>query len=476
MKLELTQQLQQQQILAPQMVLSMDILLLTTQDLQQRIDKEFAENPALEIVDPEVQESAKDVKESTQPATIEEEPFRRVEAFQSDYEPSSDYRYRKSGTGGGDDKFEALRNTEGKKPGLRDFLIQQLHLLGPSEATQDAGEEIINNLDNRGYLTSSVADVYQSLADRFTREDFEDALSTVRNLDPPGVGAEDLQQCLLLQLERDKQEYPLETQIILHHLGDLRDNKIPKIAKTLKSSIEDIREALEIIRCLDPHPGSQYDTDPTIYIRPDVYVEVVDGKIVVRIDTSSLPQLNVSESCRKILKDSRGSPDVSQFLRKKIESAQWLIQAIRQRQRTLYDIAVAIAEFQENFIKRGLEHLRAMRMQTIADIVRVHISTVSRAIKGKHMQTPWGLFEMRYFFTGGVGNAQGEVESRRNVYRKINDIIENEDKSRPYSDAAIAEILRQSGLNIARRTVTKYREQEGVPSSRRRKNHWLKSG
>ena len=170
MKLELTQQLQQQQILAPQMVLSMDILLLTTQDLQQRIDKEFAENPALELIDPEVKESPDDVKQPQE--STEAEPFSKVESYQADFGASDDYRFRKPRTGGRDDKFEALQNTEGKAPGLRDFLTQQLHLLSLREQVQDVGEEIINNLDGRGYLISPADDLYQSLADRFTLEDF----------------------------------------------------------------------------------------------------------------------------------------------------------------------------------------------------------------------------------------------------------------------------------------------------------------
>ena len=223
-------------------------------------------------------------------------------------------------------------------------------------------------------------------------------------------------------------------------------------------------------------PGTQYESEATIYVRPDVIVEVHgDDKIDVRIESSGLPKLNVSESCKDLLKRSRKNSEVQHFVRRKIESAQWLIQAIQQRQRTLQDISVTVVDFQRKFMLKGTEHLRAMKMQTIADIVGVHISTVSRAIKGKYIQTPWGTFEMRYFFTGGVGNADGEVESRRNIYRKIRDIIENEDKSRPYSDSAIAKLLQEKGLSIARRTVTKYREQEKIPSSRLRKNHWVQS-
>jgi len=179
----------------------------------------------------------------------------------------------------------------------------------------------------------------------------------------------------------------------------------------------------------------------------------------------------VSDSCKTALKESRGNREVSGFLRKKIDSAQWLIQAIQQRQRTIHDIAVAMVDYQREFMLHGPERLKAMKMQTIADLVGVHISTISRAIKGKHVLTPYGLFEMRYFFTGGVGNEKGEVESRRNVYRLISEIVENEDKRKPLSDTAIAKELNERGLQIARRTVTKYREQEGIPSSRLRRSY-----
>jgi len=348
-------------------------------------------------------------------------------------------------------------------------LMQQIRLQTLRTETVQAAEEIINNLDHRGYLLGTVEEIYESMSQRSMRKDFDDALAAVRALEPAGIGAEDLKQCLLLQLARDRQPYPIETEIILHHLEDLRQNKIPKIAKDLHATVDDIKDAIEIISALDPLPGARYEPSSTVYIRPDVIVEKVEDKLQVRVENGNLPPLNISETCRQILRESRGNPEVAQFVRKKIESAQWLIQAVRQRQRTIYDIAVAMVEYQREFMEKGPQQLRAMRMQTIADLVSVHISTISRAIKGKHMQTPWGLYEMRYFFTGGVGKADGEVESRRNVYRQIGEIIETEDKKSPLSDSDIARVLREKGLNIARRTVTKYREQERIPSSRLRR-------
>ncbi len=472
MKLELTQKLQQSQILAPQMILSMDILLLTATELEQRIEKEFAENPALEITEPAPpDESAAELK-APEAAPPESELFSKLESFQNQqFQQYGEGRSFKPRAQDSDDRLEMLQNTEGRPPGLKDMLTQQVHLLSLQSEIKDIAEEIINNLDHRGYLLGPADEIFQTMASTRSKEAFDRALAVVRGLEPPGIGAEDLKQCLILQLERDRQEYPLETQIILHHLEDLRQNRIPKIAKDLHATVEDIKDAIDIITCLDPLPGSRFESAPTIYIRPDIIVEKVDGRLEVQVENGSIPQLNISESCRKLLKESRGNPQVASFVRKKIESAQWLIQAVRQRQRTLYDIAVGMVEYQHDFMEKGPERLRAMRMQTIADLVHVHISTISRAIKGKYMQTPWGVFDMRYFFTGGVGKADGELESRRNVYRHIGEIIEKEDRSHPLSDSDIARILQEKGLNIARRTVTKYREQERIPSSRLRRSY-----
>ena len=466
MKLELTQKLQQQQILGPQMILSMDILLLNAADLQQRVEQEFMENPALEIS--EKLGEPKDVGESPQPA---EQPFEKIGDFESSEFGAGSMRSRAAGKKTSDTKLETLQNTEGKPPGLKDYLMSQLRLTGLKTATADLAELLVNNLDHRGYLVSPAQDLYESLCGSYGRPVFDDALSVIRQLDPPGVGAENLQDCLLIQLERDPQNYPLETEIILHHLQDLGQNRLPKIAKDIGSNLDELKDALEIIQALDPLPGARYQSPPTIYVRPDVFVEEIDGELNVRIEDYHLPQLTVNASYRKLAKKSSSNRDVNAFLRKKIDSAQWLIQAIEQRQRTLLDIAVAMVNHQSEFMLRGPENLKALKMQTLADTVGVHISTISRAIKGKYVQTPYGLYELRYFFTGGVGNAAGEVESRRNVYRRIAEIIEEEDKRRPYSDPALARLLQKQGLSIARRTVTKYREAQGIPSSRLRKQY-----
>jgi len=472
MKLELSQKLQQQQILAPQMILSMDILLLNAADLQQRIEKEFIENPALELSEqtgqPTIPEAAA-ADAGVQPKT---ESFEKISTFESkDDSFARDTRSRQVRREASDAKHETLQNAEGKPPGLKDFLNDQLRVLPLPRDARDASEFIINNLDHRGYLESGPDDLFEGLGADASRTEFDEALEIVQNLDPAGVGAENLQDCLLLQLARDPQTYPLETRIILNHLQDVGQNRLPKIAKELNATLDDLKTALEIIQSLDPLPGARYETAQTIYVRPDVVVEEVDNELIVRVEDGDLPPLKINDECRELLKKSRSDRETSSFLKKKLDSAQWLIQAVEQRQRTLHDIAVAMVDHQQDFMLKGPECLKALKMQTLADRVGVHISTVSRAIKGKYVQTPYGLYDLRYFFTGGVGNADGEVESRRNVYRKISDIITKEDKRKPYSDTTIAKILQEDGLSIARRTVTKYREAEGIPSSRLRKSY-----
>ncbi len=471
--LTLTQKLQQQQILAPQMILSMDILLLPTLDLERRIQKEFSENPALELVETRPESAGARVTEpnTTNPTVEKTTAFDKVASFQSQPFQNFDGSPRRRAAGGVDTKHEALQNTEGRPPGLKETLTEQLHLKSMDSRVRDIGESIVNSLDQRGYLLDPPEELRENLRSDVSDEEFTRALEAVRGLDPAGVGAIDIQDCLLLQLSRDRDEYPLECQIIRNHLQDLSLNRLPKIAKDIGVTVDAVKDAVAIISSLDPFPGGRLEPERTIYVKPDVVVEEVDGELEVRVEKHTLPRLEVSDSCRTALKQSKGERDsnTTTFLRKKIESAQWLIQAVQQRQRTIRDIAVVMVDYQREFMLHGPEQLRAMKMQTVADLVKIHISTVSRAIKGKYMQTPHGLFDMRYFFTGGVDNAEGNVESRRNIYRQIREIIDSEDKAKPRSDTDIANILRENGLKIARRTVSKYREQEGIPSSRLRK-------
>ena len=298
----------------------------------------------------------------------------------------------------------------------------------------------------------------------------EEALRIVQALDPPGVAGRSLKEVLLLQLGLDPEKYKDVRHIIENHLQDIQSNRFPKIAKALGTDIEEVKERIAFIKMLNPRPGSLFAAKEAHYIIPDVVVVEVDGDYEVRLEDTYIPRLHISPHYRRMLTEERDNPKVREFIKKKIESAKWLIESIEQRQNTLLRISREIVDVQRGFLDYGLEHLRPLKMQHIADRVGVHVSTVSRALSTKYIQTPRGIYPMKFFFTGGTVSQDGTMESTVSIKQKVRDIIEKEDKRHPLSDEDIARILRtDQGLEIARRTVTKYRKQLSIPSSRQRR-------
>ena len=299
----------------------------------------------------------------------------------------------------------------------------------------------------------------------------EKALKLVQGLDPPGVGGRDVKECLLLQLRRDKQSYPIEEKIILNHFEDLGHNRMPKIAKALGVTLEEVKAAADNIVCLNPIPGKLFGGDVTRFVKPDVIVDEVDGKYEVRVDSDYLPRLQISPHYRDLYKTSRGDPDLKKYLKKKMDSAEWLIAAIRQRQSTLKKIAQEIVDIQSGFLDHGISNMKPLKMIEVAERVGVHVSTISRAISGKYMQTPRGIFAMKFFFAGGATKSDGTVEARGSVIQRIKDLVASENKDNPLSDIDIVKKLAESHIKISRRTVTKYREAESIASSRQRRSY-----
>jgi len=302
-----------------------------------------------------------------------------------------------------------------------------------------------------------------------TREEILKALDLVQSLDPPGVGGRNLRECLLLQLKSDGQSYPVEIRIIDQHLEDLGNNRLPKIAKALGIPVDEVKAAAETIASLNPIPGKLFGGEPARFIKPDVVVDEVDGRYEVRVDAEHLPRLQVSSYYRDLYRKAYHDPELKKFVKKKLESAEWLISAIRQRQSTLLRIAQEIVEIQKGFLDHGISHLKPLKMVEVAERVGVHVSTISRALSGKYMQTPRGIFDMKFFFTGGAVKSDGTVEARGSVIQRIKDLIDNEDKRNPLSDIDIVKKLEEFDIRISRRTVTKYREAENIPSSRQRR-------
>lgn len=482
------QTIKQIQTLSPQMYMSMEILCLNSLDLEERLETELENNETLELAEKTRPEEAPAVEAPEGPKDEAAAEFdRRMEDWQ-DYsrEEFASSRSVSSYAGDKDEKLEALSNTEGRPVSLQEHLEEQLHLLDQGELEKCLGYapeqdelrellelavDIVYNVDNRGYLMYSLEEIQASLESKPDLALLQKALKLVQALDPPGVGGRDLRECLLLQLHRDKQKYPVEEQIILNHLEELGHNRLPKIAKALGISIEEVKEAAETIASLNPIPGNLFGGEAATFVKPDVVVEEVEGNYEVRVDNEYVPRLQVAPHYKELYKTSRGNQELKQYLKKKLDSAEWLMAAVRQRQLTLRKIAQELVEIQRGFLDHGISHLKPLKMVEVAERVGVHVSTISRAISAKYMQTPRGIFAMKYFFTGGASKSDGTVEARGSVIQRIKDLIANEDKANPLSDIDIVNKLAESNIKISRRTVTKYREAEQIASSRERRTY-----
>jgi len=381
-----------------------------------------------------------------------------------------DFGGRRRASGDDDPKFEAMNNTAAANGSLAESLYDQFVLLDPDDDTRDLGRHLIFNLDSNGFLAYTIEEILQSpeLRGRFTPEQAEEALQLVHRLDPRGVGARNLQECLLLQLDPEDPDHELKVRIIRDYLLDVNKNKLPKVARELEVTIPQLKKLIGQIARLDPRPGAKIGGDRNAYVHPDVVVEWVDGRYEIQLEDSFFPRIRVNPQYRKLLANT-DDPKVKDYVRKKLENAKWLVDAIQQRQNTLYRVCEEIFSVQRGYLDFGEAQLKPLKMQEIADRVGIHVSTVSRAIADKWVQTPRGIVRLKFFFTGGAETADGETLSRRSVKQKVKSIIDGEDKTSPLSDEQVAERLKADGLDIARRTVTKYRKALQIPSSRQRR-------
>lgn len=474
MEISMQPRLEQRLKMAPQIIQSIEILQLPLMALQERIEQEQLVNPILEV------EEIADAEREELPGALTKaeagevrDEFRKVEAVSDDFH---DYFWqtgprRSFSDGERDEKMEAMQNTPGRQPSLRDHLGEQLRFLELSTREREVCEGIINNLDRDGRLVHAVEEVAESLDRPASAEEARAALEVVQRLDPAGVGARNLVECLLLQLDAAEPDYALEREIVLHHLEDIEGNRFPKIAKETGRDIEAVKKAVAAVCMLNPAPGRLYDNEMVPTIAPDVFVELIDGRYEIRLEDSALPRLRISDQYREMLATKSVDAATREFLQKKMESARWLIDAIQQRRKTLLKVSGDMVRAQMEFLEKGLSHLRPLKMQEVADAVGIHVATVSRAIRHKYMQTPRGLFPMKFFFTGGTKSAEGEMQTWDAVKERIKGFVEGEDKANPLSDDDIVKKLAEGGIRIARRTVTKYRKTLNIPTSHQRKNY-----
>jgi len=461
-----------QQILAPQLQQSLLILQTPLLELRNLVRQEMETNPVLEELP---DESRPDERVGTEPS--EENNFKEeFDELASLDEEWRDYMAQSSSYG----PEGARRSQEAKErrqfffdsipvqETLHQNLIGQLNQTALNAKDRKTAELIIGNIDDNGFLQSTPEEM--ALNSGIPKEDFEKILPLIQSFYPPGVGARDLRECLLIQMQREGKEKSLEYKIVSEHMDDLGKRRFPEIARHIGTDVEEVQKAANRIARLNPRPGQVFAAAPQNYVLPDVTVEKVDGEYQVILNDEQIPHLRISNTYKDIMAQSNNGRDVKDYVRDKIRSGKFLIRSIHQRQQTISNIARQIVDRQRDFLEHGPTHLKPMTMGEIADAVGVHETTVSRAVSGKYMATPQGVFEMKYFFAPGYQTATGESLSNTSVKEAILDLVKHEDGNAPLSDHEIVEILSERGIPIARRTVAKYRTELNIlPSHMRRK-------
>jgi len=464
----------QKLILTPSLQQAIKLLPMSTLELADLLNQEMVENPLLEEVPTEELQPAEQTQtekpEPEQPAAEKTDAWDDAdyEYFFGDY---LDDGYR-SRTPSEVKELPPIENTLSSASSLSDHLLWQLSLHQSDDAElREIGTAIIGNLDDDGYLVASVEEI--AAMGEWPVADVEKALQLIQTFDPRGVAARDLQECLWLQLKFLGLEGTPTEKVVTEHLRLLQNHQVPEIARRLGMSIDDLKEHIEIIRNLDPKPGSRYNPQQSQYVIPDVYVVKVEDQYVAMLNEEGLPQLRISPTYRRLLdKNAPGTEENNEtrnYVKDKFRSALWLIKSVDQRQKTIQKVANSIINFQREFLDNGIEYLRPLVLRDVANDIGMHESTVSRVVNNKYMHTPQGVFEMKYFFHSGISSSYGDSVSSVTIKQRIRKIIENEDPRKPLSDSKIVSILQKEGLMLARRTIAKYREELKIPTSNQRK-------
>jgi RNA polymerase sigma-54 factor len=461
----------QKLILTPSLQQAIKLLPMSTLELKDLLNNEMVENPMLEEQPVEEQQAAE--TQTTEEKPAEDKP----DVQRADSWDDADYQYffgeylddgYRPRTPSEVKELPPIENTLSSTSSLSDHLSWQLSLQTDDPLIRDIGEAVIGNLNDDGYLVASIDEM--AAMGPWPVEDVERVLKMVQAFDPIGVAARDLQESLLLQLRHLGLEGTPAEKIVTDHLRALQNHQIPEISRKLGLPIDDLKEHIEVIRHLDPKPGSRFNPSQSQYVTPDVYVEKIDDEYVVWLNEDGLPQMRISPTYRRLLdKGADHGEETRAYVRDKFNAARWLIKSVQQRQNTIYKVARSIVNFQREFLDHGIEHLRPLVLRDVANDIGMHESTVSRVVTNKYMHTPQGVFEMKFFFHSGISSSYGESVSSVTIKQRIKKIIESEDQRKPLSDSKIVSILQREGLVLARRTIAKYREELKIPTSNQRK-------
>ncbi len=497
--------MEQRQLLTPRMIQSMEILQMPLGQLEERIEQELQQNPTLEVRtgDPDDAAFGADADAVTNPQLedarlrlelspdgpgeqdfdrlnriadyLENEEFSTNGSFNSDREfrPTASYDGEKDG------KLEAMANSPARGETIAEHLLRQWCFIDCSDEVGVAGKAIIAYIDVEGYLRTPLETIHEEHRSRPSMAALAEALPLVQKLDPAGVGARDLRECLLLQLDAleddpefgDGHDFDLERDLITNHLKNLEMNRYPLISKRTGADIDDIKDAVRRLGRLTPHPGKSIVPDEAPGINPDAIITYDDEKdeYVIQMTRDPAPNLFIRGMYRKMMKDKAQEKSVREFLSTNIRNARWLIESIEQRRSTIERVIRVVVTRQRDFLDHGEEHLKPLPMIEVADQLGIHVATVSRAVSEKYIQTPRGIFPLRRFFSGGTTDSGGQDMSWDAVKAKLRNIIDDEDKDDPLSDDQLVVKLGEQGIDLARRTVAKYRKIMNIPTARQRK-------
>ncbi|EKD27891.1 MAG: hypothetical protein ACD_79C00507G0005 [uncultured bacterium] len=480
-RLEQTLKTTQQMILSPQMQQAIQILQMPIMELRAKISEEMDSNPLLEELSTKedslettlsnINNNSTENSDDVQPDAEFKDEFQRLSDLDDEWknlykQTSSNIKH----TAQDEEKRRFMETSIAHTESLSTHLTQQLNLLELNEADREIGEFLIGSMDKNGYINVPAEQVALSM--KCAEEDVERILSKVQKFTPIGVGARDLKECLFLQLNHMNNEDPVIREIIENHLEDIAKRKYPQIAKKLKVPVSKIQESVVFISSLDPKPGRIFGQDTVTYITPDIYIEEKDGEYQIILNDDNIPHLHISNLYKQLMSDSDEVKDETvDYIKNKVRSGMWLIKNIQQRQQTIYNIMKKIVELQKKFFREGIGFLIPLTMQEVASQIGIHESTVSRAISKKYTQTPQGLFPVKFFFSVEMKKSDGGITSARNIKQKIQDTIAKEDPKSPLSDQEIIALLKTEGLELARRTVAKYRKELRIPPSNLRRSY-----
>ncbi len=467
----------QRVVMTPLLQQAIQLLQLSTLELQEVVQKELLENPLLEEVAPETSdgpEAAPATPDAPAPTPVEPAP---VESSPTAERQTDDLPFDLTAVMFDDNSEERslvaqeereelpFENIVRSVNSLTDYLDEQLRFTVEDPLVRRIGNEIIGNLDEDGYLRAELSEIAERC--ETTVDQVEKVLLLVQAFDPPGVAARSIQECLLIQLKVDPNPDPVSVEIVEEHFDELSRRRYPDIARALKLPLDRVMESVEEIMGLEPKPGRRFGGADSRYIIPDVVVHKMGGEYVVVLNEDGIPRLRVNALYRSLLRNS--GDEARAYVEQKLRSAVWLIKSVDQRQRTLRKVTQSIVKFQRDFLDKGLPCLRPLSLRDVGEDIGMHESTISRVTTNKYVETPQGLFELKFFFHSGIASGDGEMVSSVSVKKMIQDLLANEDPAKPLSDQEVAQILKGRGLTIARRTVAKYREELGIlPSHQRR--------